>query len=738
MLNPMRIFLSLLLILLALPSFAKNRLAQESSPYLQQHADNPVDWYPWGPEALEKAQAEGKMIFLSIGYASCHWCHVMEAESFENEEIAAYLNEHFISIKVDRERRPDLDEQFMLVTSALTGSSGWPNSVFLTPDAEPFFAGTYFPPDAFQQTLETIVDVWKTDNAALRSEAFTISQRLRDYLDQTSVLGDVTDADINAAATAMLGNLDDFNGGFGTAPKFPRENVLLFLLDQAERSGDPALMQAVTLTLDGMVRGGIHDHVGGGFHRYATDPEWNIPHFEKMLYNQALIGRLLLHAYSATGNPDYARAATRTMDYILRDMRSPEGAFYAAQDADSINADGNDQEGAFYLWTQEQIEQALDREAAVIIDVFNVAKDGNFEGANVLHTTDTPLKAISDVNGMIAQRAFDGLLGMLNNARNKRNKPLTDKKIVLPWNAEMIITLAEASRVLNRTDYGDAAVLAAEFMLQNMWPDDGLKRIWYQGAANTDAHLVDYAALGRALLALDDYLGGADSDWLGMADRLADDMQTLFADDGQAMRMNAQTVGLGPMRPLDDNEIASGNAQALELLAGLDRRLARTGEAAPKLAAALAVDAINAPDQRAAMLVAIETQRNGMTGAMQVSNGGAVRVFASLDPEGKQLLLSVEPREGWHINAHEPLEDYLIGMELAVSETPVALTAYPKAEIKELGFSKKPLSLYDSSFVMAAPIAQTGENPVTVRLTLQACNDEVCLPPDDMLFRVWP
>ena len=735
MLLPMRIFLTLVLILLASPSFAKNRLAQESSPYLQQHADNPVDWYPWGPEALEKAQVEGKIIFVSVGYASCHWCHVMEAESFEDTEIAAYLNAHFVSIKIDRERRPDLDEQFMLVTSALTGSGGWPNSVFLTPDAEPFFAGTYFPPDAFLQTLETIADVWKTDNAALRAEAFEISQNMRDYLDQTAVLGDVTDADINAAATAMLGNLDDFNGGFGTAPKFPRENLLLFLLDQADRSGDEALMQAVTLTLDGMVRGGIHDHVGGGFHRYATDPEWNIPHFEKMLYNQALIGRLLLHAYSATGTPDYARAATRTFDYVLREMRSPEGAFYAAQDADSLGPDGERQEGAFYVWTPDQIKQALGPEAPAMIDILNITEDGNFEGASVLYTSDTPLKTIAGRDGI---RDFDALLEQLRNARETRQKPLTDQKVILPWNAEMVITLAQASRVLNRPDYGQAAVRAAEFMLQNMWLDDGLKRIWYQGAADTEAHLVDYAALGRALLALDDYLGGAESDWLGMADRLADDMQTLFADDGQAMRMNAQAVGLGPMRPLDDNEIASGNAQALELLAGLDRRLARTGEAAPKLAAALAVDAINGPEQRAAILTAIATERNGLTGAMRVSNGGAVRVFAALDAEGKQLLLNIEPREGWHINAHEPLEDYLIGMELAVAQTPVALSAYPKAEIKELGFSETPLSLYDTSFVMAAPIAQSGDKPVTVRLTLQACNDEVCLPPDGMLFRIWP
>jgi len=731
----MRIILSLLLILLASQTIAKNRLADESSLYLQQHADNPVDWYPWGDEALQKARAENKMIFVSIGYASCHWCHVMKDESFENEAIAAYLNAHFVAIKIDRERRPDLDEQFMLVTSALTGSGGWPNSVFLTPHAEPFFAGTYFPPDSFLQTLATVVDVWETDNAALRTEAFTISQRVRDYLDKTAVLGDVADADINAAATAMLGNLDEFNGGFGTAPKFPRENQLLFLLDQAERSGDTALKQAVTLTLDGMVRGGIHDHIGGGFHRYATDPEWNIPHFEKMLYNQALIGRLLLRAYSATNNPDYARAATRTFDYVLRDMRSPEGAFYAAQDADSLGPDGERQEGVFYAWTPDQIKQLLGPQAPAIIDIFNVTEDGNFDGTNILNTSETLLKTATGGDDL---RNFDGLLERLRVARETRPKPLTDTKIILAWNAEMVITLAEASRVLNRPDYGQAAVKAAEFLLQNMWSEGGMKRIWYQDTADTKAHLTDYAALGRALLALDDYLGRADAGWLEIADRLAGDMLALFADEGQAMRMNAQTVGLGPMRPLDDNEIASGNAQALTFLAGLDRRLARSGEHAPKLAAALAVDAINRPEQRAAILTAIATGRNGLTGAMRVSNGGAVRVFATLDTGNNQLLLSVEPRKGWHINAHEPLEEYLIGMELSVAQTPVAPGAYPKAEIKELGFSDTPLSLYDTSFVMVAPFGQTGNRPVTIRLTLQACNDEVCLPPDDMLFRVWP
>jgi hypothetical protein len=278
---------------------------------------------------------------------------------------------------------------------------------------------------------------------------------------------------------------------------------------------------------------------------------------------------------------------------------------------------------------------------------------------------------------------------------------------------------------------------AAGFLLKELWSDNGLKRIWYEGHADVDAQLVDYAALGRALVALYDYTDQDEVDWLAKADLLATDMVQLFADPDQAMRTNANTVGLGPFRPLDDNEVASGNAQALELLVALDRRLARTGEAAPRLAAALAVDAINSPEQRAAILTALEVQRSGPVGAMRVSNGGAVRVFATTDPEGGQVVLKVQLREGWHINAHEPLEDYLVGMELAVSDMPVGVEVYPKAEIKELGFSETPLSLYEQTFVLTAPLGVVDTGPVRTRLTLQACNDEVCLPPDDMVFWIW-
>ena len=723
----MRLFSILALALTTNMAHGENRLAQQSSPYLQQHASNPVDWYPWGNEALSKAKAEGKMLFVSIGYASCHWCHVMEEESFENDAIAALLNEHFISIKIDRERRPDLDEQFIMVTSALTGSAGWPNSIFMTPDAEPFYAGTYFPPADFTQLINTIADVWKNNNAALRAEAFTIASRMRNYLDQAAVLGQVSSADINAAATDMLGNLDAFYGGFGNAPKFPRETALLFLLDQAQRTGDSELLNAVTLTLDGMIKGGIHDHVGGGFHRYSVDPEWGIPHFEKMLYNQALIGRVLLQAYSATGNTDYARAARRTFDYVLRDMRGVGGAFYAAQDADSLSPEGKRVEGAFYAWTPTQIEQVLGNDAKAVIEAFNVVERGVFDGSNVLHLQDMPSESSID----------DALLEKMRLARGQRPAPITDKKIILAWNGEMITTLALASRVLNDPKYAAAATNAATFLLQEMQTKGGLKRIWFDGHADVDAQLLDYAAFGRALLALYDFTGSADTDWLQIADGLAKDMQRLFADPEKAMRMNTGSVALGPFRPLDDNEVASANAQALEFLTQLDRRLARTGDSATKLAAALAIDAINSPRQRSGILTALETLQNGPVGPMRVSNGGAVSVFSKADRTAGKLHLSVRLRKGWHINAHQPLQDYLVGMQLTVADKAADLAIYPKAEIKELGFSETPLSLYEQDFVLTAPFSNGGK-PTKARLTLQACNDQICLPPDDMVFWIWP
>ncbi len=733
-------FLIFLITMFVSPAFSRdqplNRLASENSLYLQQHASNPVDWYPWGPEALQKAKSEGKLIFVSVGYAACHWCHVMEAESFENKAIAAFLNKHFVSIKIDRERRPDLDEQFITVTSSLTGSSGWPNSVFMTPEGDPFFAGTYFPPTDFLNLLTTITEVWHDDETAVRIEAATIANRMRNYLDQTAVLGEISSADINAAATDMVGRMDDFNGGFGDTVKFPRENALLFLLDQANRTGDSTMLEAVTLTLDAMIKGGIHDHVGGGFHRYATDPEWKIPHFEKMLYTQALTARVLTRAYEATGNPDYKRAAVRTIEYALRELHDPAGGFYTAQDADSLDKTGARREGAFYIWEKSEIQDTLGDNANPILDIFGVQDDGSFEGANILHTRELPLLSVSRLKS-IDLDAFNTAINTLRIARQtKHTPPLTDKKTVLAWNGEMIATLTEAGRVFGRPDFIRAGKETAEFILEKMQTPAGLKRIWLNGHANIDAQLADYASFGLALIALYDFGDGDVNRWLTPADTLASQMIAHFSDPDQAMRNSRDVQGLGPFRPLDDNEIASGNALALAFLSKLDRRLARVGDAAPRLASALAIDAINSPANRAATLLALSELQDGPATAMRVSNGGAVQVFAQANGDRTKIDFSIRIRKGWHINAFAPLEDYLIGMAVETGSGRLPETAFPKAEVKSLGFSETPLALYEEDFTLSATLPHS-VGPQKTIITLQACNDQVCLPPNDMIFWVW-
>lgn len=730
----MKFVLLFCLVLFTTAAQAGNRLAAESSLYLQQHADQPVDWYPWGQDALEKARAEGKPIFISVGYAACHWCHVMAEESFEDSAIAGLLNAGFISIKIDRERRPDLDEQFSLVTTMLTGRAGWPNSVFLTPEGAPFYAGGYMTPDDFAEVIQAVTHAWEHDRDNVAAVAAQTAGRLRAHLDQTTQLGAVSSAEITAAAQAMIADLDAFNGGFGTAPKFPREPFLLHLLDQAARHGDSALLGAVTLTLDGMIRGGIHDQVGGGFHRYAIDPEWLIPHFEKMLYNQALMSRVLLRAHALTGSPDFARAATRTLDYVLRDMRAPEGAFYAAQDADTVMPSGAREEGQFYVWTPDEVTAVLGTTAAPMIAALNIRQQGNFEGRSIPQLGQSP-QATAELLGMPLAE-FDSRLNTLRTARQARPAPIRDEKIILSWNAEMIATLAEAASLLNRPDYLEAASQAAAFLLTDLATGTGLKRIHYQGRADIPAQLADVAALGGALLALYDH--GAGDAWLAQAEPLARMLQDTYSDEGTAMRMTAEAEGLGPFRPLDDTELASGNALALGFLAGLDRRLARIGEAAPALAAATAKAALKYPRQRAGLLTALEVSRFGQSGPMRVSSGGAVHVMARSDHAEGLARFDIRLGDGWHVNAHTPLEDYLIGLALDVDGAPLPASVYPEPIIRTLGFSASRLALYEQSFQITAPLVFVTKDPVKVTLSLQACNDEACLPPDDMVFYIWP
>ncbi len=730
----MRALCTLLIFLLASPALAQNRLAQEPSLFLQQHADNPINWYPWGPEALQKARDEGKLIYVSIGYSSCHWCHVMEEENFTNNEVAAIMNDNFVAIMIDREQRPDLDEQFILVTSMLTGSSGWPNGVFLTPEGDPFFGSGYMPRPDFIKLLTTVVQVWNEDPPAMRAEAFTISQNLRAYLDQAAEAGEITQDDILDITRNMLTDFDEFNGGFGTAPKFPQEQVLLLMLDQAERSGDTDLLEAAVTMLHGMVRGGINDHVGGGFHRYSVDPEWHVPHFEKMLYNQALISRALLRAYTLTGDETFARTAARTLDFVLRDLQAPTGGFYAALDADSLDPNDRLEEGAFYSWTPAQIRAALPAETAdSFMAAFDVTDRGPLNGASVLHLQTSPQEAADEMGLTVAQ--LDTLLATLRQARENRPQPIRDDKIVLAWNGEMIATLAEAGRVLHRADYSRAAVRATQFIQQNMWPAKGLQRVSFNGQIGPDAQLADYAAFGRALLTLYDFDGALDAknakSWLAEANRLAQEMQARFSDAGLPMRMRETPAALGPFRPLDDNEIASGNALALMFVNGLDRRTGQNPPRALPLAAALAGPALVQPMQRAGLLLALAAEQGGTTGPVRYAPGGSVRLSLL---RNDALKLDLKP--GWHINAHVPLDENLIATDITVNGTPLPASTYPEPVVRKLGFSPDPLALYETSTTLPLPTrASAGETKTEI--TLQACNDQICLAPDDILFRRW-
>ena len=713
---------------------ARNRLAQEASPYLQQHADNPVNWQPWGPEALRRAREEGRLIFVSVGYSACHWCHVMEEESFLDPEIAAYLNAHFVSILIDRERRPDLDARLMAVTAMRSGSAGWPNGVFLTPEGKPFFGATYLPRADFARLLRRIVEIWQHDPDGLRREAEAVAAKLREAFDQGAPGGEISPPEILGAARRLLEGLDEFNGGFGEAPKFPEEQALLLLLDQAERSGEGALRDAALATLRGMIRGGIHDQLGGGFHRYAVDPQWQLPHFEKMLYNQALIGRALLRGYLLSGDESLARAARRSMDFVLREMQAPEGGFHAALDADSPAPDGTLREGAYYTWTPEQIRAALPPEMAEpFMQAFGVSAYGPLEGASSLHLQGSLGEAAREMG--ITRARLEALLERLRKARSRRPPPARDEKIVLAWNAEMIATLAEAGWLLDRPDYTRAARRAARFIRQKMRTDAGLQRAYFHGQAGPQAQLDDHAAYGRALLALYDFApaldGGEAAAALSEAERVAREMLRRFQDPGRPLRMLEAAAGggalSGPIRPLDDAELASGNALALGFLNALDRRSGHIPPRAPELADSLAGQAAQAPLQRAGLLRALAETLGGSSGPLRYGPGGAVRLRLG---RGGKLEFAFRP--GWHVNARHPLDENLIATEITADGVPLPDAAYPAPVIRTLGFSPEPLALYEEDFTLDLP-----EGSQEIRITLQPCNDHLCLPPQELSFRRW-
>jgi uncharacterized protein YyaL (SSP411 family) len=530
-----------------------NHLISESSPYLLMHSHNPVDWYPWGQEAFDLARRENKPIFLSVGYSTCHWCHVMERESFTNPEIARIMNENFVNIKVDREERPDVDKVYMTFVQATTGSGGWPMSVFLTPDLKPFFGGTYWPPvdrygrPGFNTVLERIAEAWKKDPSRIEKSASDVVEQLEKAVN-ASTPGEVhiTNATLSHAYQQIRSGYDHANGGFGGAPKFPRPVVFNFLLRFYARTGDHAALQMTLHTLHAMAEGGIHDHLGGGFHRYSVDAKWHVPHFEKMLYDQAQLAVVYLQAYQITHDPFYARTARDILDYVLRDMHSPQGGFFSAEDADSQIEKGKPEhgEGAFYLWTAGQIEDGLGADAAKIFDyTYDVKPHGNvapqndpqgeFAGKNILQVADSVEETAKHFGKTPEEirAALAGARGKLLAARNQRPRPPLDDKVLTSWNGLMISAFARAGQVLGEPAYITAAEGAADFIQSKLYDQQHgtLMRRYREGDVGISGFLEDYAGLIQGLLDL--YEASFRVSDLAWAIRLQETQDRLFWDD---------------------------------------------------------------------------------------------------------------------------------------------------------------------------------------------------------------
>ncbi len=542
-----------------------NRLAKEASLYLRQHAGNPVDWYPWGEEALERARGESKPILLSIGYSACHWCHVMAHESFENVTIARLMNDNFINIKVDREERPDIDAIYMEAMQSISGSGGWPLTVFLTPEGKPFFGGTYFPPEdrqglpGFSRVLEAVIDAYKNrrDEIDQTSSQIMVTLKRNPNRDNQASLSVES---LDEAYENLKSDFDWINGGFGSAPKFPQPMTLEFLLRYYRRTRDTESLQMVTLTLEKMASGGIFDQLGGGFHRYSTDDHWLVPHFEKMLYDNAQLSRLYMQIYLVTKRPEFRRVVEETLDYVIRDMASPQGGFYSTQDADSEGV-----EGKYYLWTLNEVTQILgDKIGRQVCEYYGITSGGNAQTTNILHTNRMLMAELPEV----IKIARSTLLSY----RQKRVQPTRDEKIIASWNGLMLSSFAEAASVFERSDYLGAAVAAGTFLMSSMITGPYTRHIWSNGRSSVDGFLPDYSLIIDGFMKLHE--ATFNGKWLKQAIDMAEVMVESFWNESSGMFFDTtkehQELIVRP-RVLTDNSIPSGSSSAALVLLKLSR-----------------------------------------------------------------------------------------------------------------------------------------------------------------------
>lgn len=776
-----------------------NRLILEESPYLIQHAHNPVNWYSWGKEAFEKARQENKPIFLSIGYSTCHWCHVMERESFDNELMADYINKHFIAIKVDRERRPDVDKIYMTALMMTNGSGGWPMSSILTPEGKPFFSGTYFPPEMFIQVLQQASKLWQEEEPKLREVAEKITQAVQGRqrgLQQAEHIGKER---IQIAVINLLNRFDELQGGFSEAPKFPNETYLFLLLDTVIREQDVEVLEVLKLTMNSMAQGGIYDQVGGGFHRYSTDNDWLVPHFEKMLYNQAHLSRTYLQMFAITHDETYKRIVTQTLDYVLRDMRDGNGGFFSASDADSEG-----EEGKFFLWTLDELKneltQSIDADSAKLaIELYGVTKDGNFSeqpntssaGTTILYLSDS-IEEYAEANNKDLKSLFsqiDKIRKALYKKRQKRITPSIDRKVITAWNGMMITAFAQAGKLFYEEKYIDVAKRVGDFLWQVHHIDGSISsssavpsqskllRVSLKGKPSVTATLADYAYLAQSYLALFDVT--EDQKWLDRSQQLTKEMLYFFWDKEEgAFYMTAladkslpeseQDVPLFD-RPKDiyDGAIPSSNAVALEVLSQLYYRTGNENYNTKALAmvASLSSKIKVSPASFSYLLMAVNQLNFGELSDVQYGGKGHVRIEKT-DLSQRLIQSDIMPvkqkikteiyftiDENWHINSRYPMDEDLVATsislgEKAKSQWKIIQAEYPQGEDLKLKFNDSPLSLYQKSvgikvIIESVPQEQGKESSkplvaIPLQVHYQTCSDKVCLAPENKIFYIFP
>ena len=697
-----------------------NRLSAEDSPYLRQHAHNPVDWFPWGEDAFTEAKTGDKPIFLSIGYSTCHWCHVMERESFDNLEIAELLNRNFVPVKLDREQRPDIDEIYMTGTQLMSGHGGWPMSNFLTPDGKPFFSGTYFPPESFKDLIKQLDKIWKTRRTEIYREADRISDLIARHTNARGKSEELRDI-LQISTKALLDLFDNSSGGFGSSPKFPQESHLLLLLESWKRNKDEGVRNALRLTLDQMYQGGIYDQIAGGFHRYAVDNEWQVPHFEKMLYNQAQLLHVYALAYSTFNLNAYKRVANEIAEYVLREMTSSEGAFYSATDADSEG-----EEGLFFTWTFEELENELsDDDLAFVMEVYGVTRDGNFEGKNILHLKNCPdLKRKEDSDDWL--KHLSGIKAKLYSQRTQRLSPLRDEKIIAGWNSMMISALVIAGHLLQSPKFLQAAERAADYLWTQHRREGVLWRISFNGNTSIKGNLEDYGSFAAASMSLFKYT--AEEKWLDRARLIIQEMNALFWDMNDSgyffSRIDeAKRLITRPKSPMD-GATPSANSYAMSALLGfwLITKDIGTEEKINRTIKQYSGLITSAPTAFSYMSSILQDYLTGQRDSIQYAANGHVRASLRKTAAGRTLELNID--QDWYINANETTGSF----------KPTFITGknihcrYPLGTTRTPSFTEEPSNFYGGKIT----IDIVGEGPIS--LNLQACDKTRCLVPELLTF----